>query len=516
MPNDSHDGALRRAWNAWNRFWFKPADPTPLCLMRICAGILTLYVHLAYTFDLVAFFGPDGWYGQKEANQTRQGYPHRAPPLNDWAGLPGSFTFPRDPADRRLLRKFLDRAFELSDPAELAEFVRVVEIVRVDNTDIPARRDEVLRYLTTLSGDPNQDRAALQSYVDDKMSKEAQDKLPDVALLDPRPEARKAFAERLVAFRQLLGTDRFDTVRLIELFTGRTAEDWASLKELLVDLKALPPEQRQAELDYQELWGVPTKLTYSRGMPVFSPWFHVTDLRVMYTIHALCLFVMLLFTLGLYTRVTSVLTWLAALFYINRAQVYLFGQDTMMNLCLCYLMFSPCGARWSLDRWMARKQADAEGKSAPPVKPSISAGFVLRVFQVQFCLMYFSAGLSKLKGSAWQSGTALYYCLANAEFSPMHVEFYRNFLSWLCKNRAIWELFMAGSALFTLLTEITFPYLVWTKMRPVMVAAAIVLHTGIAILMGLTVFQLFMFTLLLCFVPADAIEWLFEPNEKGK
>ena len=61
-----------RAWAAWCRFWFTPADPTPLCLMRIVAGLLVLYVHVAYTFDLQALFGADGWYPTAMADRERR------------------------------------------------------------------------------------------------------------------------------------------------------------------------------------------------------------------------------------------------------------------------------------------------------------------------------------------------------------------------------------------------------------------------------------------------------------
>jgi hypothetical protein len=52
-------------------------------------------------------------------------------------------------------------------------------------------------------------------------------------------------------------------------------------------------------------------------------------------------------------------------------------------------------------------------------------------------------------------------------------------------------------------------------MRPVIIAAALLMHTGIAMLMGLSVFQLYMFCLLLCWFPPDAINWMFEPGWRG-
>src|SRR4051812_49927307 len=80
MANSSDDlitNPFERAWAAWSRFWFTPADPTPLCLMRIVAGLLVLYVHIAYTFDLQPLMGGDGWYNAQQADRERR----------EWAGL---------------------------------------------------------------------------------------------------------------------------------------------------------------------------------------------------------------------------------------------------------------------------------------------------------------------------------------------------------------------------------------------------------------------------------------------
>ena len=45
---------------SWNRFWFTPADPLPLGVLRIGAGLLALYYLFSHTTDLVRWFGPDG------------------------------------------------------------------------------------------------------------------------------------------------------------------------------------------------------------------------------------------------------------------------------------------------------------------------------------------------------------------------------------------------------------------------------------------------------------------------
>src|SRR5947199_7765160 len=76
---------VRRAWAAWCRFWFTPADPTPLCLMRIVTGLLVLYVHVAYAFDLQALFGKDGWYPTDMADRERREWPVFVP-ASIWPG----------------------------------------------------------------------------------------------------------------------------------------------------------------------------------------------------------------------------------------------------------------------------------------------------------------------------------------------------------------------------------------------------------------------------------------------
>jgi hypothetical protein len=62
-----HTGLTRtRHWlgewlEAWNRFWFTPADPLPLALVRICTGALLAWASFVWMLDADAFFGSDGW-----------------------------------------------------------------------------------------------------------------------------------------------------------------------------------------------------------------------------------------------------------------------------------------------------------------------------------------------------------------------------------------------------------------------------------------------------------------------
>ncbi|TWT97914.1 hypothetical protein Pla108_20680 [Botrimarina colliarenosi] len=46
---------------AWDDFWFNPVDPAVLCAIRVVTGMLLFWTHLVWSFDLMAFFGPEGW-----------------------------------------------------------------------------------------------------------------------------------------------------------------------------------------------------------------------------------------------------------------------------------------------------------------------------------------------------------------------------------------------------------------------------------------------------------------------
>jgi hypothetical protein len=256
------------------------------------------------------------------------------------------------------------------------------------------------------------------------------------------------------------------------------------------------------------------------GQTTWSIYFHVEDPFWVWVIHSTILLVMLLFTLGVWTRVTSVLTWIGSLMYIQRlAGAMLFGLDTMTNLGLLYLMIAPCGAALSLDRWWAvRRERRRLGPMyvPQPPQPLVSATFATRLIQINFCLIYGAAGTSKLLGSSWWNGTAPNRFLLNYSFAPFDVPAYTSMLRFLVAHRWMWELFCAVGVIYTLCLELSFTFLVWNRRtRWVMVSGAILFHTMIALLMGLVTFSLMMLCLVLVFVPPEVVrQWIDSLGEQ--
>jgi hypothetical protein len=57
----------RADWaTAWNNFWFTPADPLPLAVVRIATGAILTWSCVVWLLDPDAFFGPRGWLAPHE------------------------------------------------------------------------------------------------------------------------------------------------------------------------------------------------------------------------------------------------------------------------------------------------------------------------------------------------------------------------------------------------------------------------------------------------------------------
>src|SRR5205085_1009143 len=79
--------------------------------------------------------------------------------------------------------------------------------------------------------------------------------------------------------------------------------------------------------------------------------------------------------------------------------------------------------------------------------------------------------------------------------------------------RPAWAFCAAMTTFFTIGVEVGLPFLVWTRMRPYVVVLGLLLHSGIAIFMGLTLFSMLMMTMLLGYLPGAAVrDRLFSYN----
>jgi hypothetical protein len=197
-----------------------------------------------------------------------------------------------------------------------------------------------------------------------------------------------------------------------------------------------------------------------------------------------------LLTLGLGARWAAPIAWALAASTNRRVPVMLFGFDQTVATWALYLAATGAGGQaLALDRLIARRRGRDPG--GPP-RPTVSANLGLRLIQLHLCLIYASAGLAKLQGVPWWDGSAIGMLLGNSEFRTFDLTFLADYPDLLA---------LATHA--TVFLEIAYPVLVWFRgWRPWILLAALGMHAGIALGMGLTEFSLAMLAGNLAFVPA--------------
>src|SRR6185437_10071888 len=95
--------------------------------------------------------------------------------------------------------------------------------------------------------------------------------------------------------------------------------------------------------------------------------------------HTTSMVVLALFTVGLWTRATSILALVVAISYAQRVPAALFGLDQINVMLTLYLTLGDCGRALSIDRWVAwRREGDGPSRAAP----SVAANFGIRLIQV--------------------------------------------------------------------------------------------------------------------------------------
>jgi hypothetical protein len=218
-----------------------------------------------------------------------------------------------------------------------------------------------------------------------------------------------------------------------------------------------------------------------------------------------------LFALGVATRLTGVLTWAAVVsFTANPAIAY--DADPLLQMLAFYLMLGhlflglrrtgqsplalvlgPTRETWLLGGLWPRRC------SALP--PSIASNLTLRLLQIHFALAMVATGLRKLQASAWWSGLAPWFYLHPPfhttlreirSYAPPHAETYLNLFSLTSYAVLAWQ--------------IGFPAFAWRPwLRPLLLGGAAIgwLLTALAMQMPLVGPLLFV----LCLAYVTPREW---------
>ena len=217
--------------------------------------------------------------------------------------------------------------------------------------------------------------------------------------------------------------------------------------------------------------------------------------RWIWLAYAFSMTVIFWFTIGLWTRVSSILSVVVLISFAHRVPEALFGLDKVIGMLTFYLALGPSGRALSVDSWLERRRAKMPGGESR----SVAANFALRLIQIHMCIIYLVAGASKLQGAAWWNGQAMWMAFANLEYQSVDM----TWTAWYP-----WSVELLSH--FTVFWELSFCVLIWVKvLRPLVLFGAVVLHVGIGATMGLWTFSLVMLIGCASFLPPDGVAALF-------
>ena len=205
---------IRNVFNAIRRFWFAPNDPTTLGFIRVATGLMLVYTHLAYCYDLTGFFGKNAWFDLEAINRERKEYPHIAPPLLGWDDRVISARVPDWPH-----RKKAYVAWMKALVAESGKRERGLKLLR----DLQATRDgnaiqSVLAYVQQLRSDREDRKGQLNEMVRESLpNPTTTSKIPFITVpnfLKNLPEkgtmSRESYRDAIDQFFAVLPTDLED------------------------------------------------------------------------------------------------------------------------------------------------------------------------------------------------------------------------------------------------------------------------------------------------------------------
>lgn len=198
--------------------------------------------------------------------------------------------------------------------------------------------------------------------------------------------------------------------------------------------------------------------------------------------------VLVLFTLGVATRITAVLTWLLLASFINNP-VVVFDADHLLVLLAFYLMVGYLlEGLWNRPVTLSSIALGSSDGLAWRLfsgngRISVGANLALRLIQVHFTIVIVTSALHKLQSGDWWSGMAFWY--------PLHppLETTKNTLlleKAFAQDHFIW---LSLTQYVMLAWQLAFPLFAWRRAwRPVLLIGALIGWIGCLQIYGMPLF----------------------------
>jgi hypothetical protein len=226
----------------------------------------------------------------------------------------------------------------------------------------------------------------------------------------------------------------------------------------------------------------------------------------LYAIHAVAILIALGFTVGFYSRVTGILTFLTLLAYVHRGPMLTTPMESVLTMVLMYVSWSPCGEFLSVDAWRRRKRSPAAVVETAERRAtaSVTANMALRLIQVHLTIIYLMMALAKINDGvaaeggeyhAWWMGEAVWW-LGARPITPL-VDL-TGILGWSVLTN-LWTLAIVAF-------ELGFAIFVWSPAcRPLLLAVAVPMWLSLALITGLLPFSVMMLIANLAFFQPELL-----------
>jgi hypothetical protein len=319
----------------------------------------------------------------------------------------------------------------------------------------------------------------------------ATDQVPSVAPGPRRPSSPSDPVARQRVLNRVTALGAALTEQTMSLYASAVLRIGYGLLYLTFLLREFPHRD--------QLWGPGSPWTPALANQLFDEtgWISILTLSDSRAYFEACYIVAIvtsaLFMLGWRTRATSILFAVVVASFHARAIYMTDGGDNLTLLMAVYLVFTACGRRWSLDSKRNRRRASAGTVHHPPFPPAVARlwarlGLTRRVVSTvlhncaifviaaQVCIVYGAAGLYKVQGTSWVNGTALHYVLNQPWPALSHI---------IDRNLIL----VAIASYLTVLLQVALPFVLFSRLKYIVLTMLIGMHVAIAVVMGLPLFS---------------------------
>lgn len=190
------------------------------------------------------------------------------------------------------------------------------------------------------------------------------------------------------------------------------------------------------------------------------------------TMYWMAILVFLIFALGFWTRVTSVLTWLMVVSFTAYPVTRLDAEPLLVIVAFYLMVGYVLLGQWNQqvpwrERILASNRNWLFGREEQAT--SIAANLAIRLLQVHFAIVVVISGLHKLQSGDWWSGVAFWY--------PLHPPFETTIESLSAESgHANQQLFFLSLIQYVFLAwELGFPLFAWRRSwRPVLLGGTVI------------------------------------------